>query len=393
MCDICIKNARIILPEKVLTGSVAITAGRISRIYEGSPDYHEGQEIDAEGLYLMPGIIDMHSDAIEKEIQPRPNTLLPVHMAFHELEKRLASSGITTMYHSLSLSNEWGVRDSEMVSVVIDNINSYKKNLSMINHKIHLRYEITYLDGADILLDLIRSNSIDLMSYMDHTPGQGQFKDDEAYKRFTIKTYGRIDSDFETYLKNSAELRNKIDWNKLMNIALEAKEKGIALASHDDDNYGKIDTLIDCRGSISEFPINIETAIYAKNKGIYVCVGAPNIIRGKSHSSNMRAIDAVRAGACDIICSDYIPGAMLPAALAVAKENGDLPGAARMVSQNPAAALGIDKDLGSIEEGKIADMILFDICGGYPVIMKTIVGGRIVYQADYAVMKGLVPCS
>lgn len=392
MHDICIKNARIILPDRVITGSVTVTSGRISGIYEASPGIHEGQVIDAEGAYVMPGIIDMHSDAIEKEIQPRPNTLLPVHMAFHELEKRLASSGITTMYHSLSLSNEWGVRDSEMILAVIENINSFKKNLSMINHKIHLRYEVTYLDGADILLGLIRSNSIDLMSYMDHTPGQGQFKDDEAYKRFTVKTYGRVDSDFDTYLKNSAELRSRIDWNKLGHIAAEAKENCIALASHDDDNCGKIDTLISCSGTISEFPINIETAIYAKNKGIYVCVGAPNIIRGKSHSSNMRAIDAVRAGACDIICSDYIPGAMLPATLTVAKENGDLPGAVRMVTQNPAEALGIDKDAGSIEEGKIADMILFDICGGYPVIRKTIAGGRIVYQSDYAVMKGLVPC-
>ncbi|HEX9058643.1 MAG TPA: alpha-D-ribose 1-methylphosphonate 5-triphosphate diphosphatase, partial [Clostridia bacterium] len=273
----------------------------------------------------------------------------------------------------------------------IDNINSFKKSLSMINHKIHLRYEVTYLDGADILLGLIRSNSIDLMSYMDHTPGQGQFKDDEAYKRFTIKTYGRVDSDFDTYLKNATELRSRIDWSKLGHIAAEAKENSIALASHDDDNCCKIDTLINCSGSISEFPINIETAIYAKNKGIYVCVGAPNIIRGKSHSSNMRAIDAVRAGACDIICSDYIPGAMLPAALTVAKENGDLPGAVRMVTQNPAEALGLE-DTGSIEEGKIADIILFDLCGGYPVIRKTIAGGRIVYQSDYTVMKGLVPC-
>lgn len=386
---LCIYNAQIILPEKVIKGHILIDGHRIAEVAEsGFPkvkSYPDVTMIDAEGCYVMSGMIDLHSDAIEKEIQPRPNTLFPINMAFYELEKKLAVSGITTMYHSLSLSDEWGVRNSEMVVGVINSINRLKQNRSMINHKIHLRYELTFLPGIKILENLIRNKSIDLMSYMDHTPGQGQFRDAEALKSFTMQSYGKKAQEVEDFMDKTIENQARIDWFKLISLAKLAKTRGIRLASHDDDTKERIGTLLECEGVLSEFPINLETALYAKSKDIHVCVGAPNIVRGKSHSNNMRAIDAITNNAADIVCSDYLPSAMLPAVFHLTKEGIKLTEAVKMVTLNPAKALGIDQEVGSVEVGKCADLVLVAMHEDYPILRKTLVGGNIVFQSDYLV--------
>ena len=385
----CIYNAQIITPEKVVKGHVIIDGNKISEVVESDfprvKCYSDITMIDAEGCYVMPGMIDLHSDAIEKEIQPRPNTLFPLNMAFYELEKKLAVSGITTMYHSLSLSDEWGVRNKDMVIGVIDSINKLKRTRSMINHKIHLRYELTFLAGVSILESLIREKSIDFMSYMDHTPGQGQFRDAEALKNFTMQSYGKKEKEVEASMDISLENQAMIDWLKLISLAKLAKTNGIRLASHDDDTREKIETLLECEGVLSEFPINMETAIYAKSRDLHVCVGAPNIIRGKSHTNNMRAIDTITNNAADIVCSDYLPSAMLPAVFHLTKEGINLNEAVKMVTLNPAKALGIDGDVGTIEVGKCADLIIVEMHQDYPLLRKTMVAGNVVFQSDFQV--------
>lgn len=150
-----------------------------------------------------------------------------------------------------------------------------------------------------------------------------------------------------------------------------------------DDNEGKIDMLQYLQGRISEFPVNIETAAYAASKGLHVCVGAPNLIRSGSHSNNMKAVDAVTAGAADIICSDYLPSCMLPAAMLLTNKGLSLPEAIAMVTANPAKAAGINGERGSIEVGKAADLIIFEMDQGHPFIKMTMTAGQIVYKSDY----------
>ena len=385
----CIYNANIILPEEIINGCIFIEGSKIVKIsrkaFHLDQNHSDITMIDAQDAYVMPGMIDMHSDAIEKEIQPRPNTLFPVNMAFYELEKKLVCSGITTMYHALCLSDEWGVRDSETVVGIIESINRLKSIRTMIDHRIHLRYEMTYLDGLDILEKLINCGSIDFMSYMDHTPGQGQFKNTEELKKFTMQSYGKKEKDIDDFVVRTLGYQDMIDWPRLKSVAVMAKDKGIRLAFHDDDTHDKIKTLLECQGVISEFPINLETAVFARRKGLHVCVGAPNIVRGKSHSNNMRAIDAINNNAADIVCSDYLPSAMLPAVFNIANDGEPLPEAVKMVSLNPAKALGIDDYVGSIEEGKQADLLIVELHQGYPVVRKTFACGRLVYQADFNV--------
>lgn len=382
-----IYNACILLPERIVKGHILIEGERISEISEtglAKPNaYPDAFAIDAQGCYVMPGIIDIHSDAIEKEMQPRPNTLFPVDMAFYELEKKLAAGGITTMYHSLSWSDDWGVRDQATVLSIIKRINLLKRIRSMINHRVHLRYEITYLDGLNELENLIRERKIDFMSYMDHTPGQGQFKDTEAFIHFTTQAYGKDEKEAGALVDKAIQCQTMVDLSKLVYLAQLAKGNGIRLASHDDDTKEKIEAMLSCEGVVSEFPINLETALFAKTKGMSVCVGAPNIIRGKSHSNNLRAIDAIQHDAADIICSDYMPSAILPAIFHLTREGISLPQSVRMATLNPAEALGIDHAAGSIEVGKYADLILVELYEGYPLLRQTMVRGRSVYRSDY----------
>ena len=388
---VCIYNALIILPNDVVKGHIVIDGNKISKIEES--DFPRVKccsditMIDAEGCYIMPGMIDLHSDAIEKEIQPRPNTLFPIDMSFYELEKKLVVSGITTMYHSLTLSDEWGVRNISTILDIIKSINRLKRTRPMIHHKIHLRYELPFLAGVSALESLIKEKSIDYMSYMDHTPGQGQFKDAELLKEFTIQQHGKNEREVEDMIDRTIENQTRIDWFKLMALAKIARSKGIRLAFHDDDSKGKIDTLYACEGTVSEFPINLETALYARSKGIHVCVGAPNIIRGKSHSNNMRAFDAINNNAADIVCSDYLPSAMLPAIFHLTKEGIKLTEAVKLVTLNPAMALGIDSDVGTIEVGKSADLIVVEIHQNYPILRKTLVGGKTIFQSDFQELK------
>ncbi len=386
----CIYNANIILPNEVIKGYISIVDDKITRVSEGWPLMEEADPyatmIDAQEAYVMPGMIDLHSDAIEKEIQPRPNTFFPVEMAFYELEKKLAGCGITTMYHSLSLSDEWGVRDSETVTGMIDSINKFKSSRSMIAHRIHLRYEITYLEGIDILVKLINGNCIDFMSYMDHAPGQGQFKDPEDLKKFTMQSYGKKEKDVEEFICRTLEYRARIDLSKLKSVALMAGSRGIRLASHDDDTKEKIEALLEYQGVLSEFPINLETAVFAKRQGLYVCMGAPNVVRGKSHGNNMSAMDAISHHAADIICSDYLPSAMLSAVFKMVDNGIRLTEAVKMVTLNPAKAVGIHEDVGSIEEGKKADLLIVELYHNYPVVRKTVTRGRVVYQSDFSTL-------
>ena len=287
------------------------------------------------------------------------------------------------MYHSISLSDDWGMRDGETCMNIIREIRALNHSRPMINHRVHLRYEIGFTNGADCLEELVGSRLVDLVSYMDHTPGQGQFQDPEMLKRFMIEAHGMKTDETETFIDRINDKRKKVDVGRLYKIAELAARLGISLATHDDDNEGKIDLLQYFQGRISEFPINIETASYAATKGLHVCVGAPNLIRGGSHSNNMKALDAITAKAADIICSDYLPSCMLPAAMLLTGHGLSLPEAIAMVTANPAAATGIAGERGSIEEGKDADLVMFEMDGKHPMVRMTMTAGHVVYRADY----------
>jgi len=390
---ILIRGGRVVEPDRVRRADVAIERGRIRAV---APDLASGREagreaaertartIDASDAWVLPGLVDIHCDAIEKEVEPRPNTLFPLPMAFLQFERKLAAQGITSMFHSLSLGVGLSLRGEDLVSEMIALIHSCREERAMIRHLIHLRYEVSHLTGLPLAQRLVRERAIDYLSFMDHAPGQGQYRRPGAFERYVMKNQG---VDAEEVAQIVAELqsrRSRIDWSRLAELAAEARRKGVPIAAHDDDSPESVERSLSLGAGITEFPLNLETAVYASGRGLHVCVGAPNIVRGGSHDQNLRALDAIRAGAADIICSDYHPASLLHAVFMLEKAGLPLDQAVRMASLHPARAMGIGDEIGSVEPGKKADLIVVRKVRDCPVVCAAFVNGSLVYEAsDY----------
>lgn len=384
-----IYNVSIVLPEKVENGNVYIENKKIKRIELDKdqdllgPNDKNHEVMDGKGMLLLPGLIDLHCDAIEKEVEPRPNTLFPMKLAIYELEKKLAAAGITTMFHSLSLGVGLSLRGDHLMQQLIEYIYNYRKRRTMIRHRVHLRYEITHFDGLRLAEELVRDGKVDYFSYMNHAPGQGQYKSPGSFEAYVMKNQGVNKQEVQEIIDNVMKKQAEIDWTKLQQFTRFIGTKGIAIASHDDDSTDQVDASKQLGASVVEFPLNLETAAYAANQEMSVCVGAPNIIRGGSHDKNMKALDAVKVGSAGILCSDYSPSSLLPAVFKLVDEGIQLSDAVNMASLHPAKALGLDEEHGSIEVGKTADLVLVEKIEGYPSIRKTIVNGKVIYQSNF----------
>lgn len=385
-----IRNGTVVLPEAVVMGNVAVKDGKIDAILydEGSLaewlNAHAGAEVvDAAGQFVMPGLIDIHNDAIEKEVQPRPNTLFPLDMSLMEFERKLPLHGITTMYHSLSLGVGLSLRGEHLLTEMVELINQYRQSRSVIRNRIHLRYEVSYLTGLPIVQKYIEDGKIDYLSFMDHSPGQGQYHAPGSFERYVMKNQSVTLEEVSVIVGELLVRREQVDWESLRSLGKLAAKRGIASASHDDDTRASVDQSLSYGITVSEFPINMETALYAVEQGLSVCVGAPNIVRGGSHDHNLRAVDAIASGAANIICSDYHSSSLLRSVFKLADDGiAALPAAVRMATLNPAQALGIAAEFGSIEPGKAADLIIVDRYEGHPWVTRTLVGGKSVYRAD-----------
>ncbi len=382
-----ITNVQLVLPQEVIKGNILIEDGIIKEIITGNfiSISNDVDDVIVEGtdMLLLPGLIDIHCDAIEKEVEPRPNALFPMDMALYELEKKLAAVGITTMYHSLSLGVGLSLRGDDLMVRMVELISAYQKQSCLIRHRVHLRYEITHFDGLQIAEDLIKRGLIHYLSYMNHAPGLGQYKRPGAFEAYVMKNQGVNKHEVEEIIRNVVNKQEQIDWKKIERITELAKSSHIRIASHDDDSIEQVDTSMRMGATVCEFPLNLGTASYASDQGISVCVGAPNVVRGSSHDKNMKAIDAIQAGKAQILCSDYLPSSIVSAIFKLNSEGISLSSAVNMATLNPAIALGIHSTLGSIEIGKQADFVLIEKRNEYPLIRKTIVNGMMVYQSEY----------
>ncbi|MBP2636844.1 MAG: phosphonate metabolism protein PhnM [Firmicutes bacterium] len=387
MSTILLKNGSLVLPDKVISGGeVMIEDGIITQV--GRMSHHYGRAadrvIDAQGGYILPGFIDTHSDAIEKELEPRPGAFFTTDVAFGELEKKLAGQGITTMYHSFSFAGaQYGVRADQVAADCIRTIMNIARDYASIRNKIHLRFEVTNFEAVDLVHDLIKEGCVELLSFMDHTPGQGQYPTIEDYRRYLEKTYHLQLDEIGEILKLKEQGRRQAG-ESVARLSKAAQTAGIPLASHDDDSPDSISYYQQQGVTLSEFPINLPTVSAARQAGVDVSVGAPNIVRGGSTGKGMRAIDAITAGRANILCSDYYPPALLHAVFLLAEQTVSMTEAVALATVAPAKALSL-KDIGSLEEGKCGDVIVVRKRNNTPVVTNTIVGGVPVYTMNYRV--------
>ncbi|MDP2391958.1 MAG: alpha-D-ribose 1-methylphosphonate 5-triphosphate diphosphatase [Methylococcaceae bacterium] len=376
-----ITNARLVLADQVMDqASLLIEDGQITAINPSA--VKAAQSIDLGNRYLLPGMIDLHADALEKDIEPRPNVHFPLEFAIAQADKRNAAAGITTVFHSLSFANaELGLRNNAMAADIVRAIHAFNGK-GLVDNRVHTRYEITDPTALPVLLELLDEDSVHLLSIMDHTPGQGQFKDMRAYQDYLQKSYQKTAAETQAIIDDklaqaeAAQIRVK-------QLIAHAHAKNVHVASHDDDCPDKVAEIKALGVHISEFPINLETARYAIEHGMRTIMGAPNILRGKSQSGSMKAQDAIEHGVASCLCSDYAPASLL-AAVFLLEQRGvlSLPEAVQLVSLNPAQALGL-ADRGEIAVGKRADLVCVDFVEAYPQTRQTWVNGQPVYQALY----------
>lgn len=384
-----LKNGRLVLPDQVLEGQVLVLEN--GRIVDICPETEEkdGEVIDLKGRLVLPGMIDIHSDMIESYIQPRSTAVMDFEMGLKEAERVLAGCGITTMFHSISMYREgaWDVkeiRQAPQVKKLASLISRYRHQRRLIRHRYHLRYEIDNLDCYDDVKSMIEDGLVDLLSFMDHTPGQGQYKNLEIYRKHQPNE-GRDMSDEEFHQLIEKELsKETVSFEGLKVLADCAAKKGISVASHDDDTVEKLKVNEELGVKISEFPITMEVAKAAREAGYMTVVGAPNILLGGSHSGNLSALEAIQENAASVLVSDYYPQALLYAVFQLFRKEGiPLWEAAAYVTINPAKATGLDGQIGSIEKGKQADLLVVDEQDGYPVLEQVYVAGEKILDCTY----------
>ena len=381
MNKLYLTGARIVLPDAVIEdGAVLIEGDTIAAI---NPDTVNGaQTINLSGKTLIPGMIDLHCDALEKEVEPRPNVHFPLDFACAQADKRNAAAGITTVYHALSFANEeLGVRNNAFAASVARAVHAWNPH-GLVDNRVHCRYEVTDPTAPEILLELMAADEMHLLSVMDHSPGQGQFKDIAAFRDYLARTYKKSEAELDSLLQNKlAQAEGAVD--RIKQLVSAAKQRNIHIASHDDDTPEKVETLHAMGVGISEFPINLESAHAAHSRGMYTIFGAPNILRGKSQSGSVRALDAVVAGVADCLCADYHPATLIVAVFRLPELAGiSLAQALRLVSANPAQAAGLT-DRGEIAVGKRADLVSVAHINGLVQANRVYCAGKPVYEACF----------
>ena len=357
-----LSDVAVVLPERMIArGAVLIEDGKIAEISE----HPVAGGIDASGHTLFPGFIDMHGDMIEQELEPRVRVDFPMEVALNALDARLAASGVTTAYAAVSFSR--GARDGERrsfdhTSHVIRELHAAKTH-ARVDHRIHARFDITFDKAVAVLSDLLDAGQVDLVSLMDHTPGQGQYRNLEIHIKNKAAHFGVSETEARQMVTTAIAERSRpqdVLLSNMRSVAQMCRDHGVALASHDDDTVAKANLMADLGSVIAEFPVAFEAAKVAIERGVMTAMGAPNAMRGQSYSGNLSAREAHAAGLLSILAADYHPAAILPAIrILAAQDPGGLPGAARLASANPAKALGLT-DRGEIALGKNADLVLVD---------------------------------
>ena len=389
-----ITNGLIITEDSILNGhDLLVKDDSIYKIIlQGKTTINNDiQVIDAAGGYVSPGFIDIHSDYIEHMAAPRPTCLMDFQMSIRETEKELVTHGITTMFHSLSLfkATEYKykpIRDPKNVQKFIDLIDQTLTGRHLIRHRFHARFEIDNINEVQRLSAYISEDKVHLVSFMDHTPGQGQYRDLHVY-RDMVKSYEETSDEEIDAIISRQQAKQKVTFDVMKEIADLAQRNGISIASHDDDSIKKLELVQSLGATISEFPITIEVAQKAKEKGMFTMAGAPNILLGGSHSGNLSAQEAILANSIDILCSDYYPPALLHAVFAMHENYGlDLVEMFRLVTLNPARAVKMDHQIGSIKEGKKADLVVIEkVEQDFPVVTLVMVDGKLVQRTHYTV--------
>lgn len=372
--ELAFKNARVVTVEDSFLGSVLVRDGKIVSVDRGG---HVGEDLD--GDVLMPGVIDLHTDNLEKHFFPRPNIDWDPVSAAVTHDGCCLSVGVTTVFDSLSIGtfNPSVARNHDNLPRLANGLLAARDaGLLKGDHRLHWRCETPADDLPSRLEQMAGHPMTSLFSLMDHTPGQRQYRNIEKHLA-NWAANGMSPQDIDERLAGIQDRQSRNAANNRRLVAALAKSRAIPLASHDDEDVGHVDEAADLGATVSEFPVTIEAARRAKERGMVVVMGGPNLMRGGSYSGNVPASDLAEAGLLDAFASDYVPRSLIECAFALTAPpfGWDLARAVAVVTAAPARAAQLD-DRGVIEAGRRADLIRVSTRGGLPVVRGVWVEGQ-----------------
>jgi alpha-D-ribose 1-methylphosphonate 5-triphosphate diphosphatase len=367
MADQIFTNARLVLPDAVVSGTVVVRDGRIVDVTDAPTRL---PAVDLEGDILIPGIIDLHTDNLERQVQPRTNARWPSRSALMAHDAQCAAAGVTTVLDALCFG-DLGFEQGRLQTCrdgVADLDAMGTTGLLKSEHFLHLRCELPGPDLLEMLEPVADHPRVRMASLMDHTPGVGQYGDIDYFRRVR-RASGFSPDEIEASIITMQAQRDRLRGPNRQGLLARLAGRAIAFASHDDDSVEVVAENAGLGITISEFPTRLAAAQAAKRLGMAVIAGAPNLVRGGSHSGNVAAAELLDAGAADAFASDYVPSSLVEAAFIAADRGIGLPAAVTMITARPAEMVGL-RDRGALRPGLRADLVRVHPHGGLPIVRQ-----------------------
>lgn len=368
-------NYRLQLPEGETLGTLVVEDGTIREIQPGI--VQTGQ--NGEGDYLLPGLVELHTDNLEQRMSPRPKVNWPLAAAAVYHDRDLAAAGITTVCDAISVGDLTpnSLRMLQFEPMVNALHWGQSNGQFAIDHHLHLRCELGYEKTFELVEQYIEHPMLCLLSLMDHTPGQRQFAKLEKYKEYYMGKHGVGADQIDQFIADRISASQQHAQQNRQNLVQLARTHSLALASHDDATVEHVQEAIDNGVVIAEFPTTIEAAKASHQHGMQILMGAPNLVLGGSHSGNVSAMELMSLGLVDIISSDYVPQSLLQAMFLIMQEQEQpLHEAMKPFTLNPAKAIALDHDRGSLDVGKRADLLAVHHDGIVPRVTGVVRQGK-----------------
>ena len=375
--DITLANARIILADEVIRGSILLRDGIIADISQGTSV--PAGATDCAGDFLCPGLIELHTDNLERHITPRPKVDWPHRAAIVAHDREMAATGITTVFDAIrvgSIVSETHKRHGKYAREMADEILQMRDAGALkISHHIHLRAEICSETLLDELDEFGEKDRVGIVSLMDHTPGQRQFRDLQKFEEYVCGKHNLDRAAFKDYMDFLYALQDRLGVAHEAGAVAASRRYGATLASHDDTTAEQVATSAAHGVTIAEFPTTVEAAEACHQADIATIMGAPNLVRGGSHSGNVAAAELATLDRLDILSSDYVPAALLIGAVQLSQIWDDWAKGIATVSANAARCVNLD-DRGVIALGKRADILRFSMLHDVPVLGQVWAAGQ-----------------
>lgn len=368
MAQRIIRNAHVVTASESFRGCAILEGGTIRAIDTGSTSSPAAE--DWEGDWLLPGLVELHTDNLEKHLIPRPGVIWNATSATVTHDAQCAAAGITTVLDSIVIGDmdNGGTRSQTYQTSIAALHDCRRENLMRVEHLLHLRCEVSASDIVENFEKYADDPLVELVSLMDHTPGQRQWRDLAKYRRYTERNGSLRDDEYDRLVQERTDQQARYAAAHRAEVVKGCHARHIPLASHDDTELEHVRLAVEEKVAVSEFPTTLHAAQAARAAGMAIVMGGPNLVKGGSHSGNVAAADLAERGLLDIMSSDYVPSSLIQSVFLLRDRLGwAMPRAVATVSRNPARALGL-QDRGEIAPGQRADVIRVKEVGGMPVV-------------------------